>query len=309
MLNGRRKRALCVGACTAAFLLLFFISPLFPYVRSLAVMKIYSASCAKGSLPETNGFEVSIPSGRGWYPFVMNFSDDNGFSVYTDKPDMRLTIFYNFSAFDLTKGCSRLYDVKSPYYSAFYGAYFVENKGALSEGGGQAAPYGFAVAHEKDSFTGGDEQRTDAKNTAYLFESNAVAEVARFDYFNLVLGDFGLRKEDRVFSYEETARESGASFIGYEGWTRIECEMRVNGAAHVKEGSVQSYLQYGEPAFPADVPFAPVDMHGIIIARYFEEFDVSAFFYCMAPDRQVCLDCEEEILRQSSLRNIENRNR
>ena len=268
---------LCIVLCMTVFLLLFLISPLFPYIRSLAVMKIYSAQCEKGSLPDTNGFEVFVPSGEGWYPFVMNFSDDNGFSAYTGKSDTRLTIFYNFPSFDLTKGCSRLYDTKSSYYNAFYGVYFVSS--------GDQTPYGFVASQ-------------DGKR---VLDSEAVAAVAQFDFFNLVLGDFGLKREDRVFSYEEVFREEEISFIGYDGWTRMECKMRVNGASHEKGAFVRSYLQYGEPAFLCDEPFAPINMHGVVIARYFEEYDVSAFFYCMAPDRQVCLDCEEKILKQSTL--------
>lgn len=278
---------LCIVLCMTVFLLLFLISPLFPYIRSLAVMKIYSAQCEKGSLPDTNGFEVFVPSGEGWYPFVMNFSDDNGFSAYTGKSDTRLTIFYNFPSFDLTKGCSRLYDTKSSYYNAFYGVYFVSS--------GDKEPYGFTVLQESD------EREVGRIKERFILESDAVADVARFDFFCLVLGDFGLTSKDRVFFYEEVFREEEISFIGYEEWTRMECKMRVNGASHEKGAFVRSYLQYGEPAFPCDEPFAPVNMHGVVIARYFEEYDVSAFFYCMAPDRQVCLDCEEKILKQSTL--------
>lgn len=57
----------------------------------------------------------------------MTFTADAAYAAYTGQPDARLTILYNFPAFDLSRGCSRLYDPNSPYYNGFYGAYLVRD--------------------------------------------------------------------------------------------------------------------------------------------------------------------------------------
>ncbi len=112
---------------------IFVMSPLFPYVRSLAVMAVYSHVCKEDSIMEKEGFDVQIPGGGAtnetdWYPFVMTFTADQEFSNYIGKQGEKLTILYNFPAFNLSKGCSRLYDTKSPYYNGFYGAYLVQQE-------------------------------------------------------------------------------------------------------------------------------------------------------------------------------------
>lgn len=272
-----KKKKLRILIVTAAAVVIFLLSPLFPYVRSLAVMSVYSKVCEKESVPAENGFRVDIPSGEGWYPFVMNFSDHDGFSAYTGNENARYTIYYNFPAFSLTNGCSYLYDEDSPYYNSFYGAYFIS--------GYEDVPYGFY----------------EDENGNLTADSDAIADAARYDMFHLVLGEFGLKDEDRVFEYEETSIEDGLDFIGYEGCSRIECNMLINGASHNEDGFTQSYLQYGEPKFQCTEPFAPVQMHSITYARYFEEYDVSAFFYVMAPDADVCAKCENTILARSTI--------
>ena len=78
----------------------------------------------------------------------------------------------------------------------------------------------------------------------------SLAGIAAFDFFTLVLGDFGLTPEGRVFDFTVNGWESGVTFAGYGGWTRIEADFTVNGAAHNRRDGVLSYLQYGAPNFP-----------------------------------------------------------
>lgn len=61
------------------------------------------------------GFDIHIPGGLAtwktdWYPFVMTFVDNKGFQSYMGNKNLSLTILYNFPAFSLLNGCSRLFD-------------------------------------------------------------------------------------------------------------------------------------------------------------------------------------------------------
>lgn len=269
----RKKKRLIISLIITALLFIFIISPLFPYVRSLAVMSVYSRLCAKNSLMESENFSLNIPSGEGWYPFVMTFTADSAFSAYTNNPGTKLTILYNFPAFSLRKGCSMLFDKASPYYSSFYGAYLIQ------------CPDGAPFAFSPDTLE---------------LDSDSVAEVARFDFFSLVLGDFGLSDAKQVFDYSVSSRKTDFTFAGIGGWTRITSDIAVNGAAHKKEGFVSSYLQYGPPNFPVDADFLPVIMKGIVYGKYFEEWNTSVFFYVMSPSEEICKECERTILSKST---------
>ena len=211
----------------------------------------------------------------------MNFRADNDFDAYTGQRGGRLSIYYNFGAFDLIKGCSRIYDPASPFYSSFYGAYVVRNA--------DGSPYGF--------MTNGDVQ--DQELTA---DADAISRIARLDFSWLVLADFGLAEADQVFEWSEEGRRTGLDFAGSGGWTRIDASLFVNGMAHAeRRPNPRSYLQYGAPAFPAEDEFAPVQMRGIIVGKYFPEKSLSIFFYVISPDAEVCRDCLENILSESTL--------
>jgi hypothetical protein len=253
----------------------FGFSPLFPFVRSLLVMGIYSKTEERKSLLEEQGISLRIPGGwrtkqADWYPFVMTFVADEAYAAYTGEADAKLTILYNFPAFSYLRGCSRLYDAQSPYYNSFYGAYLVQDSGNL------------ALAEGK-------------------LDAERVAQIAEFDFFRLVLREFGLTREQSVFTFSVTDRQEQVAYAGREGWTKITAELTVNGSAHQKRSGVTSYLQYGAPGFgTAGQEFEPVSMSGIVYGQYFPEWDVGIYFYVMG-ERQICLDCDEQILSESVL--------
>ena len=274
----RKKRRLIILASVLILLTVFAISPVFPYVRSLAVMKVYSPYCAKNSIMKSQDFELSIPSGSSWYPFVMTYEADEAFSSYVGLPGTKLTILYNFPAFSLKNGCSRIFDESSPYYSSFYGAYLVRT--------GDGKPYGFSP----------DMSTTD---------EDAVLDIAKFDFFSLVLGDFGLSADKQVFENTPVTEQANVSFLGYDGWTEISSNLSINGMNHKKKGFVSSYLQYGSPNFPVSSDFASVEMKSLIYARYFPEWGTSVFFYVMSPSEEVCENCVQTILSKSTVKSTE----
>lgn len=268
---GRHKKRILLILVSAAGILLIACLPPFAFVRSLAVMSVYSHIHEKQSIMKEQGIDLHIPGGlmtreADWYPFVMTFQADEAYRSYSGEEDARLTILYNFPSFSMTKGCSRLYDTASPYYNGFYGAYLIKDS----------------------SNTGLAQGRLDEE---------LAASIARFDFFWLVLGDFGLPPNKQVFDFEVTDRQENVTFAGQEGFTRIAADIFVNGSAHNKRKGVMSYLQYGSPGFgsiSAEEEFAPVRLSGLIYGKYFKEWDTGIYFYVMGSEKAL-ESCENQI--------------
>ena len=279
-----------VLAVFMAALIIFIISPLSRYVLSLGVMSVYSDIHERESIMADKGIILEIPGGgetheTDWYPFVMTFSPGESFSRAAGDSSLELTILYNFGAFDLRKGCSRLYDRQSEYYNSFYGAYLVTRKddGDEASGDSKTAPFGF------DS-----EGHMDPEQTAI---------VPRFDFQHLVLGDFGIKTSEKVFEWTAETASEDVSYLGWDGWSCVDASLLVNGSAHTKKEFRQSYLQYGAPEYEVgdDEEFKPVAMRGRVYGRYFEEWDTSVFFYILTPEMETLERCDREILSKSRL--------
>lgn len=273
-----------------AALIIFIISPLYRYVLSLGVMSVYSGIHERESIMADKGIILEIPGGgetheTDWYPFVMTFNPGESFSRAAGDSSLELTILYNFGAFDLRKGCSRLYDRQSEYYNSFYGAYLVNRKAEGNEASGDSktAPFGFDF-----------EGHMDPEQTAI---------VPRFDFQHLVLGDFGIKTSEKVFEWTAETASEDVSYLGWDGWSCVDASLLVNGAAHTKKEFRQSYLQYGAPEYEVgdDEEFKPVAMRGRVYGRYFEEWDTSVFFYILTPEMETLERCDREILSKSRL--------
>ncbi len=259
---------------TVVLFLFFTFLPFFltnPYIRSRIVMTVYSRIMERDSL-NGEGIKISLKNGfeqdDGWYPKVLTFNDDEGFSRFLGE-DARLTVLYNFPAFDNRGIRSDLFDEKSPYYSSFYGAYLVRTKD----------PFGL-----KDG----------------KMDPMDVIKVPEYDLFRLVLRDFGIKREDEVFSFSLKDIIGDQSISGISGWTRMEGTLTVNGCAH-KRSSALSYLQYGLPDRECSSPFEPADLSGIIYGRYFSEADVSVFLYAITNGEELLNRCDKELLREAHI--------
>ena len=173
-----RKKKLIIAAALA--LVLFLLSLMLPYAVSLGVMSAYSGMHRRESIMAEKGIQLEIPGGnataeKDWYPFVMVFNPGESFGRAAGDSELRLTVLYNFGAFDLRRGCSSIYNVDSEYYSSFYGAYLVTGR--------EEEPFGF------DSLGRMDVART--------------AAVPRFDLQHLVLDDLGINPGEKVFSWTQ----------------------------------------------------------------------------------------------------------
>lgn len=266
-----------------ALLLLFCLSPFSRVFYSMAIMSVYSKINETTSLLNSEEIDLSVPGGlttlrSDWYPFVMTFEANSGFRHFTGDSSLSLTILYNFPAFSPAGGCSRLYDTASPYYNSFYGAYLVKD----ADGG----IYGFT-------------QQPDG--TLYP-DATAVAEVPKYDFWQLVLSEFGLSRKNAVFDWNITSVSAPLPYAGEDGFYRMDATLAVNGVSHEYNGFTQSYLQYGKPNFPVTDALAPVEMYGRLYGKYLEDKQVSLFFYIVAADRDVLEQCDKELLSDSILR-------
>lgn len=262
--------------------LLQFTTP-FRLFQSMTIMYVNSKYNKKNSIMSNEGFDISIPGGlttkeTDWYPFVMTFNADTNFKQFTDNNDLRLTIIYNFPAFSMKNGCSRLYDENSPYYNSFYGAYIAQDS--------SGKPYGYVN-----------------ENGFLKLDLQTVSKIPQFDFQNLVLSDFGIKPEDMVFDWNITDFKNDTTYLGYEGWTITDADLTVNGSAHNKNEFVQSYLQYGSPSYDTQNEFKPIKMKGRVYSRYFIEYNCSIFFYIISCDNTILENCDKEILSQSTISN------
>ena len=265
-----------------ALLLLFCISPFSRVFYSMAVMGVYSKLNKDTSLLNSEDIDLSVPGGlttlrSDWYPFVMTFEANNGFRRFTGDSSLSLTILYNFPAFSPAKGCSRLYDTASPYYNSFYGAYLVKDD--------DGATYGFIKQSD---------------GTLYP-DAAAVAEVPKYDFWQLVLSEFGLTNGTAVFDWNITDISGPLSYAGEDNFYRMDATLTVNGSSHEYNGFTPSYLQYGKPNFPVTDALAPVPMYGRLYGKYLEDKQVSLFFYIVAADKDVLEECDRNILSESTL--------
>ena len=223
-----------------------------PLTRSMMIMRIYSEYNEKESLLSEKKIQLSIPGGGNWYPFVMTFCDNHGFSSWMDE-ELKLTILYNFPRFSWEQGTSLIYDPDSDYYNSFYGAYLVERTNGM--------PYGF------------DEEGN--------VVPDEIAEVTKFDFWRLVLEDIGMPKEMRCFEWEICEIEKNLQYVGDDGWTRISAKVKVNGMYHQPDEYAMSYLQYGKPKINRAVnEYEVTEMDGLIYGKHYEDLNVSVFFYC-----------------------------
>jgi hypothetical protein len=249
-----------------ALLIFWFFYPL----RSMIVMSVYSGQQSEKSVMAENGFSIDMPSGEGWYPFVMTFNAD-GFSAWSGI-DAEMSIMYNFGAFGVFTRTSSIYDINSDRYSSFYGAYVVKKNGGA---------FGF------------NEEGLD------IGEITAAVE---YDYTQLVLSAFGCAEP--VFTIDDYDTEEDAYIAGSGGWTKIDARITASGCAHEFISDKTPYLQYGPPMGKTEEDFAPVSLYGRVYAKYLEEYGCTILVYVIAPNEKAAEECDGGILSKTVIRKL-----
>ncbi len=256
---------------------LFLKVPLYYQARSYILMYAFSKYEQANSLLKEQNIKIDIPGGnstekKDWYPFVMLFNDDRGFSQYMGK-DLSLTVLYNFGAFNWNTSSSFYFQEDSPYFNSFYGGYLV---------------------------------KANTENQIFGFEDDGqvnleeVFTVPEYDYKYLVLQSFGCPEEKltmEILSHEIT---KNVSYAGYDNWTQIDSFLLVNSPVHKYKGDRRAYIQYGNPLKQGDKEDFPlITTQGRIYVRYFEEFKNTVFLYIISPNRLTIDECDHEILSKT----------
>ncbi|PKM95431.1 MAG: hypothetical protein CVU84_05015 [Firmicutes bacterium HGW-Firmicutes-1] len=257
-------------------IVLIISSPYFQFLKSVTIMSISSTYQRNYSLLKEENIKISMPGGistikKDWYPFVMTFNSSEGFSNYVGK-DVKLSILYNFGAYDFNHRASTFYDRFSPYFNAFYGAYVVKGKGF---------PYGYFADGKPDY--------------------DEMALIAKYDMTQLVLNSLGCTH----YTFDSQLEEglSMDKLLGYEDWDVIEGTVLTNSPMHMKKDGLEAYIQYGKP--PKNLfegkDFPLVEMKGKFYARYFQENGCTIFFYAIASNSKVIEEWENDILLNTKL--------
>ena len=266
----RKKKKLIILAALLilAALIFWFFYPL----RSYVAMGVYSGQHSAKSVMKQHGFSVDIPSGQGWYPFMMTYNAD-GFSAWSGM-DAEMSILYNFGAFDAATRTSSFYDADSDKYCAFCGAY------VLHEDGGA---FGFTEGGE--------------------VELDAITRAVEYDYTQLVIEGFGC--DAPVFHVDGYDVQTGGRYAGREGWTRIDAVITANGVAHTYQESKTAYLQYGPPTQAVAEDFAVTRLRGRLYIKYFDEYDCTVMLYVIAPNQAAVDACDTDILQKTQISSLQ----
>ncbi len=258
---------------------LFMQTPPWQYVKSLAVMSVYSAYEEQTGLLSESGLAIRMPGGSStdgpdWYPFVMTFNGGRGLANYAGK-NISSTILYNFGAYLPFKASSLYLDPESDYYNSFYGAYVVRDL----DGG----VFGF-----------------DGAGNPVVDE---IEKIPAYDMKVLVLSSIGC--DDPVFE-SEVLKSWQQDMLGFDDWFVYDASIVTNGAYHRFEKDYRAYIQYGYPKDPDDLAYPPLDfetvgMAGRVYGRYFPEVDASIFFYIIARDDAMIEETEKTFIMKSKI--------
>lgn len=255
----KKKLIIFVALLILAALIFWFFYPL----RSYVVMGVYSGQHSRESVMRQHGFSVDIPAGQGWYPFMLTYNAD-GFAAWSGL-DADMSILYNFGAFDAGTRTSSFYDTDSDKYCAFYGAYVLH---------GNDGVFGFTDDGEADM--------------------DAITRAVEYDYTQLVIAGFG--DTEPAFRVDGVSSQTGVSYAGSEGWTRIDAGLTANGVAHTYKESKMAYLQYGPPTKAAAEDFALTALRGRLYIKYIEEYDCTVMLYVIVPSEAAVDACDAELL-------------
>ncbi len=260
----KKKLIVLAALLVVAALIFWFFYPL----RSCIVMGVYSGQHKSESVMKHQGFEVDIPTGQGWYPFMLTYNAD-GFAPWAGL-NADMSVIYNFGAFDLSTRTSSIYDTESDKYCAFYGAYVLHEDGGV---------FGFTDSGKPDM--------------------DEVTLAVKYDDTVLVLEGFGC--DSPVFEVDSFDLTPDVVYAGSKGWARVDAAITASGVAHNYQESKTAYLQYGPPTQSAKADFTVTALRGRLYLKYFEEYDSTVMIYVIARDAAVVEQCDTELLQKTKI--------
>jgi hypothetical protein len=260
-------------------IIIIFISLLFPCLKSYSIMGIYNIYEKNNSLLKKENINISISGGlatkrKDWYPFVLTYNDNGDFSNYLGRK-VKLTILYNFGAFDISKGSSLFYNKNSPFFCSFYGAYIIKEEDTNRM-------FGF----KKDG-------------TINLEDISLLAE---YDYKYLVLNGLGCDVPYMEFTINRISTVD--KFINYNKWFKIDANINTNSVIHKKTNNQVSYIQYGQPPreYAEDEDFPMCTLHGRLYAKYFSNIKTTILFYIICPEEKEINTCDKLFISKAAIK-------
>ena len=279
----RKIKRLTLLICILFFIVFIFSkTPLYYSFRSYAIMHPYSYLHKLNSILYKKDIIFYIPGGNStskpdWYPFVMTFNDNEGFSNFTNR-DLSFTVLYNFGHFETLKGCSAYYNPDSKYYSSFYGGYIIhDNKNPDNM-------FGF---------------KSNGK-----IDTEMLTLVPKYDQTVLVLPSIGCPKDRIIFDATVDNIEENISYIDSEGWTKVDSTIITNSPIHKYSNKHSGYIQYGKPnkSYYPENDFPVITLKGRIYAKYIDKYNSTFVLYVMAPSNEVVEECDREFLSKSIIK-------
>jgi len=263
------------------FILMFTISIAFlaPSIRSHIIMSLASWEESFHVLGKDEGLAIEFvdpisakENGLNWYSNMLLF---NARDISSSSIDLHgnglldMSIYYTFGDFE--KGRSSIYDPKSPYNSAFYGAYIIKLKS--------------------------DQYSEEEIDLAELAEA-----VTRYDYLSLILSQLGLDNEEAYFKPEAIVIKDGISKFGIDDWMQIDSYVNTRSVTHIPDGFKQHYLQLGKPKSDNEnFDFPPITLFGRTYCKYFKDKDVYTIFYIQAANEDLVDITDKYLLSQSKI--------
>jgi hypothetical protein len=210
--------------------------------------------------------------GLDWYSKLLLFNtNDLTYSrIGLDgEGTVHMSIYYTFG--DFANGSSSIFDLLSPYNSAFYGAYIIKLKPA----------------------TGTNEM---------IDLGVLTGAVTRYDYTNLILSQLGLNSGEAYFEPKVEKISTDITAFGSEQWTQIDVHIKTRAVVHQASDFRQQYLQYGKPkTLNISEDFPTVTLYGRTYSKYFAKEDLYVIFYVQAGDKDLVEKTDEFLLSNSKV--------
>ena len=245
-------------------LAVFFLAPFTAGLRSVAIMAAYDLYSEQISLPHDTGLSLAMPlQNMDFYPVMVTFSDDMGMSAWFNTP-VRFTVDYTIGSYPFLSGHSRFYDVDSPLYAAYTGAYYLKGLG-----------------HAADRDT--------------------VMQITDFDQRCLALPAVGLSTAHVQFSAENIRQSDQAIQISGYDWQRFDAAILTNGPEHPYKGFKTGDLLFGIPP-PAKEDYPLRQLAGRIYTTYFARKDLTVGLYILAKDEPTLDQIDRLVVSQTCLK-------
>ena len=260
---------------------LAIVITLMPYPRSQVIMTTASWIESFKVVGRSEGVAVEFvkpasveDAGLFWYPHMLIFNSYGvplGSLELEGEGSVDVSIYYTFC--DFVEGRSMIYDMDSPYNSAFYGAYIIKHRPEdLSE---------------------------------YILSLKKLTEaVTRYDYTKLILSQLGLNEKNAYFDPVPDKIRNDVYAFGSDGWSMLDAHIWTRSTAHHENGFKQHYIQFGKPAdSDTTEDFPEITLYGRTYGKYFEEEDLYIVFYIQAMDLSLVQLTDDLLLSKSRVIN------